>query len=184
MRTPIDNHYLIHYAPRDCHSYVTLVKAASPLEAIWRYAYEAYDELTLLPDGSISERVGRQVIAFPHPLAYIESEYKANGEWQMRRVPDDAWEAPVTCVYCGEHPGDIEDLVDLCRPVFRAEFPRSRAPASVWYLADGCLVTFYRRRRGYQPIEILQRYIVLWSTYPAVKPFDGTHSEILERLSL
>lgn len=76
--------------------------------------------------------------------------------------------------------------IALCRPLFRQRFPRSRARAFTWYLRDGPLVTFHRRRHPKRtwPIEVLARYHLPWDTWPKVREWDGTLDDILESLAI
>jgi hypothetical protein len=179
----MDNHYLIFEKPEWGHSAVRLLQAPSRYDALKLYVEEEYfpDDVIVNADRTVLFAARKQT--FSHLLAFIESECKAQGEFQMRRLSADTWEARFSDVFCGERAPDVETYFDLCRPVFRKEFPRSRAPAFLWYLRDAYLVTFYRRHRR-RPIEILKRYIMPHETYPEVLPWDGDCAEILERLWL
>lgn len=181
------NHYLIFEAPQDGHTVVAMVQATSRYAAMKRYVEEEYSPryVRFNDGGSVTDVNSLRPVTYPHLLAFIETKGKARGDWQMRRLPESTWEAPYRQVFCGEHGPDVENYIELCRPVFRKEFPRSRAHAFLWYLTDGYLVTFYRRpRRSGLPLQILKRYIILHETYPQVLPWEGTYEEFLNRLDL
>src|SRR5947209_8560293 len=140
-------HYLIFTGGRGYHSVVYLLRAPTLLGAIQRFLQEENSQVTFGPDGSVREPDGRRVLTYPHPLAYVEAQYKTHEEWQIRELPEWVWEREYTeDIFCGENADDIEWHVERCRPLLRQEFPRSRVPAFVWYLRDGALVTFYRKK--------------------------------------
>ena len=146
--------------------------------------------LTICPDGSITVPDGNKLEIYPNMLSCIETNCKAyeGVEWQIRQIPDWAFEVREVELFCGEDSSDIEAHIKSCRPYLRRDHPRSRAKAFVWYLNDGCLTTFYNRRK-YAPIEILGRYFERKSDeigvpYASVVKWEGTDEDILNQLHL
>lgn len=169
-------HYIIFSRPN--HSILQIVRAPDMLSAIKKYLLETESGLIFGESGSVIERLGRKAITYPHVIAYLEAAYKSRFEWQIREVPDNAWEMNCTNLFCGENPTDIEELLKACRPVFNSEYPRLRTRMFVWYLCEGALVTFYRRRRD--NIEVLARYLV--KGYSEITSWSGSYDAVLNNL--
>jgi len=145
-------------------------------------------------DGSISveDSDGSQV-RYAHPLECVESELKVrNGrerqDWEIRELRDEHWRAGLAEVFCSANPAEVEERIRECRPQLAARFPKARADGFVWYMADGALVTFYRRppARRSRRIEILARYFMPFrgADREAVLEFTGTCEEIAARLAI
>ncbi|HZT43519.1 MAG TPA: hypothetical protein VFA07_15250 [Chthonomonadaceae bacterium] len=168
-----------------------LVRAPSIREAIILYVRE---ELTGVGEGETfitSDGYGGKVV-YTHPLECIEAEEKIwhggkgwNG-WEIRELTDQHWAARYAEVFCSENPYDVERYIAVCRPLLRARYPRSRARAFVWYLKEGPLVTFYRRKNPARrwPIEILVRYLLPWEDWPQVQEWSGSYDDILNLLNV
>src|SRR5688572_29599328 len=131
---------------RGAHSVVHFVQASGATEAITRFIVNQNSRTLLKLDGSVQEGLH----FYPHPLAYIESVYKAQGEWQIRELPEWVWQAEIVEAFCGESEDGPASIIADCRAHFAREFPRRRASAFVWYLRDGALVTFYQKKRPQQ----------------------------------
>lgn len=144
------------------------------------------DEAKLDADGSITDDSDH----YAHPLAYIEANEKIYHEWQIRELPEWAWEDSFSEIFCGEsQDGPLSDIAE-CRKRFQANFPRSRAKAFVWYPKQGHLVTFYRRKKPYQ-IAIIKRYLLKWHGLawngdpgPVVLDWEGDYEQIVQALDL
>ena len=186
-----DRRHFIIFQRTDGHCATWLLRAATLREALLKYAL---DELGAEPqeDGCLAVHDGYGGKTFyEHPLACIESEEKTfnggigwNG-WEIRELQEQHWQAGFAEVFCSENPFDVEGYIELCRPLLRQRYPRSRARAFVWYLKDGPLVTFYRRIRPKRrwPVEILGRYRLPRSEYPQVREWSGTYEDILEQMN-
>jgi hypothetical protein len=175
-------HYLIFQRYAIGHSYADFAYAETPLEAIQRSLLHGCDQLSLENDGSLILDMGRTRIRYPHALAYIEAEYKTQGEWQMREIPQGVLEADYAEGFCGEDTGWIDEYFDACRPYLRRDFPRSRAKAFLWYLKKGALVTFYKRINPNE-IQILRRYRYHWDGQNlTIDSWEGSYNELLEQL--
>jgi hypothetical protein len=183
MAPELNNLYLIYMRPRESHSYMDLVPAPSPLLAIESYL-QWQNDVEVHPDHSVSIRYGRKIIFYPHPLAAVEAGDKVFGEWQIRKVSPEVWatDEPVE-FFLGEHPDEVESQIALCRPYLRADHPRSRASAFVWYLKQGSLVTYYRRA-GELQIEVLGRFHIGVLPYPRVLRWHGDYQDLLDSLRL
>ncbi len=146
----------------------------------------------VLDDGSIRTSDGWSgTIIYSHPLECIESEEKAldglhGYSWEIRELQDQHWGAEVAEVFCSAEPYSLAQYVGLCRPVFREAFPKSRARAFVWYLKDGPLVSFHRRKhpRRRWPVEIIARYLLPWKEWKQVRLWHGTSDDILEQMAV
>ena len=131
-------------------------------------------------------------IVYTHPLECIEAEEKIwhGGEgWnggEIKELTDAHWDASYLEVFCSENPFDVESYIQICQPLLRAHYPRSRARGFVWYLKDGPLVTFYRRKNRARrwPIEILVRYLLPWKDWPQAQEWTGSLDDILEQLKV
>jgi hypothetical protein len=186
-----DLRHFIIFQRTDGHCATWLMRAATLREALLKYALEEFMGAELQEDGSIAVEDGYGGKSlYEHPLAAIESEAKTfnggcgwNG-WEIRELQEQHWQAGFAEVFCSENPFDVQDYIELCRPLLRQRHPRSRARAFVWYLNDGPLVTFYRPTRPKRrwPIEILGRYQLPWATYPQVHEWSGTYEDILEQM--
>lgn len=187
-----------------------LVRAASLREALIQFVIKDIGAKSR-SDGSLL--VGNDVV-YPHPLALIESEYKVhdkfdelqwdekndkllNGScWEVRGLPDAAWEKDVAEVFCSAEPWSLAGYIELCRTELRKKYPRSRARAFVWYLDDGPMVTFHRRtyRKNQQRIKVVGRYIIPWQrqhwphsyvmTPEMVREWNGTYDDILRQMHI
>lgn len=164
-------HYLIF--DRYAHSVVTFVRAEGVAEAM--VSYIANDDPSFNSGDDPTE----------HPLAYIESVYKTTREWQIRALPEWAWQDAFVEAFCGEEvAGGPSEVIDDCRTVFARDFPRRRARAFVWYLRSGILVTFYQKGRRSR-IDVLRRY--LWSLEGdghVIQAWNGDYDEIIDALRL
>jgi hypothetical protein len=168
-----------------------LIRAPSLREALIKYALKECSGAELREDGSISvdDGYGGKTL-YPHPLACIESEVKVpcGGEdwhgWEIRQLQQAHWDADFTEIFCSENPYDLENYIELCRPLLRQRYPRSRAKAFVWYLNDGILVTFYRpiRKGRPLPIEVLGRYQLTSQKWPEAVEWHGSYDDILEQM--
>jgi hypothetical protein len=167
---------------RTAHPLVYLSAAVGVREAIEGYLLEFDPELQLIANGALVEGTGRYAVTYPHPLAYIEAHHKPHGEWQIRELPADACRAPLTEAFCGEDESDVAVHLAACREVLRRDHPGSRASGFVWYLQDGVLVTFYRRKRG--GITVLQRYVRFWRDDTGYHPWGGDYEQLLSSLYL
>src|SRR5262249_53492500 len=165
-------------------SYVSIVKALTVGEAVVALLRHEDPPLQFHPDGSVSMPLVRSTVAYPHPLAYIEAQFKINGEWQIRVLPEDLWERDFQeGVYCGEHPDEVRVRIERCRRVFRQDHPGSRARAFLWYLKSGALVTFYRRKWPWR-IEVVGRYLDPNDAPHQIRPWTGTYEDLLADLWL
>ena len=143
------------------HPVVYLSCAPDPLDAISNYIRDD-SGVQFNSDGSLEFQDDGKQFWYPHPLAYIEANFKLLGEWQIREVPKGATEARLTEAFCGEDPSDVEYHLSVCRRLLRRERPRSRARGFLWYVQDGVIVTFYRKTGPFQ-IEVLGRYVRRWN---------------------
>ncbi|HTE18956.1 MAG TPA: hypothetical protein VK689_11330 [Armatimonadota bacterium] len=182
-------HFIIFFRTRG-HCVTYLVRAASLRDALVRYITEN-SGCELLPDGGIRTGDGYGGwIHYSHPLECIESEEKSRDDeatgWEIRELTDAHWSADYAEVFCSANPSEVEHHAALCLPLFRQRFPRSRARAFTWYLKDGPLVTFHRRRypKRTWPIEVLARYHLPWDMWPKVREWDGTLDDILESMAI
>ncbi len=172
---------------RMTHSVIYFVQAVSVKEAICKYiADQRREKVVFLPDGSVQDEDEH----YPHPLAYIEAREKVHGEWQIRELPEWVLQGSVVEAFCGEsQSGPAWDIAE-CRERFKADFPKARAKAFVWYLKQGHLVTFYRRKNPFE-IVILKRYLLKWhgiewngDPEPMVLDWEGGYEEILDALDI
>ena len=179
----IRKHYLISQRYANSHSYVDFACAETPLMAMRQFLLNAWgQQLRLGDDDSLVLNSGSKPVLYPHPLALIESEYKTMGEWQIREFSEAVLNADFAEGFCGEDVGWIDTYYDDCRPHLRREFPRSRAKAFLWYLNEGALVTFYRRK-GPGPIDILRRYWHHWDGRNlTIEPWNGGYDDLLRQL--
>jgi len=167
-----------------------LIRAPSLREALIQYALKECSGAELREDGSISVDDGKTL--YTHPLACIESEVKvwAGGDdwngWEIRELQQAHWDADFTEIFCSENPFYLKDCIELCHPLLRQRYPRSRARAFVWNLNDGHLVTFYRpaRKGRLRPIEVLGRYLLSGQTWPEPVEWHGSYDDILEQMSI
>lgn len=171
------------YTRHGPHPIVCLASAAEPEQALRAYIRQQHPDATLEAGGAVWFRDGRSEYRFPHPLAYVEAVEKASHEWQLREVPEAAFGAELAEVFCGEDADNVEAHLLTCRALLRQEFPRSRAPGFVWYLRDGVLVTFYRRRALWR-IEVLLRYLRRWAGSGEYVPWTGSYPDLLDDLYL
>lgn len=172
-----EKRYLIF--EREWHSVVQMIRADTTTQALWDYIAEQNRDAVLQADGSVIDGD----IHFPHPLAYIEARYKTEGEWQIRELPDWAWEDNFAEVFCGESADGGPSVISDCRKHFAREFPKIRARAFLWYLKNGTLVTFYRRRGT--EINLLKRYLWNWDGHQlTVEEWHGSYDEIADALLL
>ena len=181
-------HYMI-FRRTDGHCANWMVRAASVRDAMQQFALDQCADLR--EDGTLvsQDGYGGQIV-YEHPLACIEGQEKiwTGGEdwngWEIRGLREEWWQQSFAEVFCSENPGDVQDYIELCRPLLRLIYPRSRARAFVWYLEDGPLVTFYRsaRPRRRWPIEILARYHIAWEQYPKPQLWTGTYDDISEQM--
>lgn len=102
--------------------------------------------------------------------------------WEIRALPQEAWEADYAEVFCSAETFSIGSYIELCRPVLRKKVPRSRARAFVWYLQDGPLVTFYRGKFDSGPIDIVGRYLIPWQRQYYPNPYVLTEDTVQEWL--
>ena len=172
------------------HCVMRLERAPSLREALATYSLRRQGA-ELLEDGSIQmgdSYTNNGKMIFSHPLECIESMEKAdhwNGNsWEIQELWDQYWEDQSAQIFSSSDPDDIRGYIDVCRPIFRAAFPQSRAEAFVWPLKDGPLVTFHRRKnpRRRWPIEIMARYLMTWKDWEQVLPWHGTYDDILEQM--
>ena len=167
------------------HSVIYFVQASSVNEALWQYVSGQNGRAVLGADGSIRHGDSH----YSHPLAYIEANYKTQGEWQIRRLPKWVWQNSVVEAFCGESKDGFAWIIADCRVRFAEDFPRSRAKAFVWYLRQGTLVTFYRRQGPFR-IKVLKRY--LWQSdgtmmtdgQTKIEEWGGDYQQIMDSLLL
>ncbi len=131
-------------------------------------------------------------IVYEHPLACIEEWEKTfdggdnwNG-WEIKELTESHWQARFAEVFCSENPFDVEHYIELCRPLLRGRYSRSRARGFVWYLQEGPLVTFYRRAKPHRrrPVVILGRYLLPYRNYPHPQEWKGSLDDILEQMNI
>lgn len=142
-----------------------------------------------LEDGSLRTGDGYGgEITYSHPLECFEAEEKADG-WngntaEIRELRESDLNKPFAEPFWSADPDDIKTCIEVCRPLFRAAFPASRAKAFVWPLKEGSLVTFHRRKNPKRrwPIEIIARYLITWGSWEHVRPWHGTYDDILEQM--
>jgi hypothetical protein len=173
---------------RHVHSVIYFMQASSIKEAICKYIVDQRsDDVVFLPDDSLQD----EDLYYPHPLAYIEASEKVHGEWQIRELPEWVLQGSVVEAFCGEsQDGPASDIAE-CRERFKGEFPKVRARAFVWYLKQGHLVTFYRRKNPFE-IVILKRYLLKWHSGmmwngdpgPVLSDWEGGYEEILNSLNV
>ena len=174
----MDQRYLIFQ--RDAHSVVYFAQGQTIEEAIWNYISEISSEAKRNADGSLSEGA----VQYSHPLAYIEANEKIYHEWQIRRLPDWAWADRFSEIFCGESIDGPPSVIAECRKHFVKDFPGSRAKAFVWYLEQGTLVTFFRKKGAFA-ITVLKRYLLDWDGNElTIEEWTGDYEEILQSLSL
>lgn len=174
----MDQRYLIFL--RDAHSVVYFAQGQTTEEALWNYIREMSSEAKRNAEGSISV----DSIQYPHPLAYIEANEKIHHEWQIRRLPDWTWEDPFSEIFCGESRDGPLDVIAECRKHFVKDFPGSRAKAFVWYLEQGTLVTFFRKKGAFT-ITVLKRYLWDWDGKElTIAEWTGDYAEITRSLCL
>lgn len=184
-----DLRHFIVFRRTDGHCATWLIRAASLREALVKFIDDQIGDIR--EDGSIAvnDGYGGKTI-YEHPLACIEAQEKTfnNGDswngWQIGELDERQWQAEFAEVFCSENPGDVEGYIELCRPLLRQSYPRSRARGFVWYLQRGPLVTFYRPlKRGRRwPMETLGRYLIPWTEYPQPQAWNGTYDDILEQM--
>ena len=161
------------------HSVVYFVQAHSTTEAIRAYITGLSGAITIDEQGTV--RDGEN--SYPHPLAYIEARAKAHGEWQIREMPDWLWQGRFVEAFCGESEYGVASIVAECRGRLAAAFPRVRARAFVWYLKEGTLVTFYRKK-AFQ-ITVIQRYLWNWDgCKKTIGEWTGDYDAIVDGLLL
>lgn len=182
-------HYIIFQRTNN-HCVTWLVRASSLREAMAAHYLHDMAGAEHLDDGSIQtgDSYGGKII-YSHPLECIESEVKSldgigGHSWEMRELQDQHWEADFAEVFGSNDPADVEEYINACRPVFCKAFPKSRARAFVWYLKEGPLVTFHRRKeqRRRWPIQIMARYLLPWKDWEQVREWHGTHDDLLEQM--
>jgi hypothetical protein len=177
-------HFLFFMRPRDSHSYVTIARGMTPLEAITRHILAEDSSVSVDPSGNFVMQYGRRTIVYAHALAYVEAVHKTQGEWQMRQLPEWTWEADYAPeVFTGEHPDEVASAVEACRSALHQDYPRARPRSFVWYLRGGPLVTFYRPNGPFQ-IEVLRRYAVDWSSGVRTSEWAGGYEKLLDELLL
>lgn len=177
-------HYVIFFRTY-AHCAMFFVHAASLVEAMVIYSIQ-YKGVELLENGSLKsgDGWGGDVI-YSHTLECIESEERADGwngnSWEIQELKDTDWNTPFAEAFWSNDPDDIKTWIEMARPIFRAAFPKSRAKAFVWYLKEGILVTFHRRKSPTRrwPIEIMARYLLPWKDKDRVQPWHGTYDDIL-----
>lgn len=182
-------HYVI-FLRSDAHCGVLFVCAPSLGEAMAVYYVQDMQDTERLEDGSIrtGDGYGGEII-YSHPLECIEAKKKVDGwdgnSWEIKELRDSDWNKPFSEAFWSADPDDIKMCIEVCRPLFRAAFPASRAKAFVWPLKGGSLVTFHRRKnpRRRWPIEIMARYLVKWGSWEQVRPWHGTYDDILEQMA-
>lgn len=188
-----DTKHFIVFRRTSGHCVTWLLRAPSLREALLKYVLTDDIGAELREDGSLAVYNGYgEYTLYAHPLACIEGGAKCGGEirdwrgWEIRQLQQAHWEADFAEVFCSENPYDIQHYIELCRPLLRQRYPRSRARAFVWYLNTGPLVTFYReKRRGRRrPIEVLGRYHLPGETWPQVVEWHGTYDDILEQMTI
>ena len=193
------------------HCVIELVQAGSLREALTIYAMKVFT-VQINSAGDLLLTASAKNAIYMHPLEFIENNCKSeskfdelqwddkrdqllNGSsWEIRLLPEQAWNANYAEVFCSSSPWSLGEYIRLCRPVLRQDFPRSRARAFVWYLQDGPLVTFYRRRDSGETIEIIERYIIPWQRdkYPnpytldsnTVEKWQGTYDDLLTQIKI
>ena len=176
----MDENKLFLIFDKGAHSVVYFVRAKSLREAILQFLLNQNHELKLEADGALREGAA----SYPHPLAYVERWYKIYGEWQIRELPEWTLQQPVSEVFCGESEDGPPEIIAICRRELQKRFPRSRAPAFVWYFRQGTLVTFYRKGKSGQ-IEILQRYLWNWNgRAETVEVWNGDYEQLLTELNV
>lgn len=192
------------------HCVTEFVQAPSLREALTLYAVNVFSA-QVNEEGYLA-RNSRVKPVYVHPLEFIEAHCKATSDfdelewdqkndrllngssWEIRLLPEQAWQAAFAEVFCSAEPRSLGEYIQLCRQPFRRQFPRSRARAFVWYLQDGPLVTFYRRKGGGEAIEVLERYIIPWQRqkYPnaytlapdMVEEWRGTYDDLLAQMKV
>lgn len=174
----MDETYLIFEG--GAHPTVYFVQAFSVNDAIWKYIMGLDTGAILQADGSVLED-GEY---YPHVLAFIEASEKIHSEWQIRKMPDWVWQTPLVEAFCGESQDGPAYVIAECREHFAKAFPKSRAKAFVWYLKQGTLVTFYRKK-GLFNIIVLKRYLWNWDgQLLTVEEWDGDYRQIIDSLDL
>jgi hypothetical protein len=163
---------------------INFVRAESLIEALWLYIVNENDSATRLADGSVKDGS----IYYTHPLAYIEAMYKIPQgvcEWQIREMPEWAWNDPYNEIFCGESSDGPTEVIAACRKQLLQEIPYSRAKAFLWYLKGGkTLVSFYRKAKPFQ-ITILKRYLYEWDgKNELIDEWSGTYGELVNLLNI
>ena len=186
-----DLRHFIIFNRTDNHCATWLLRALTLKDALWQYISDQHTDVRA--DGTFTVQDGYNgEIVYEHPLACIEEWEKTfnggdswNG-WEIKELREQHWQARFAEVFCSENPFDVEDYIELCRPLLRQSHPRSRARGFVWYLHDGPLVTFYRRvkPKRRRPILILGRYHLNWQDYPRPHEWDGTLDDILAQMNI
>jgi hypothetical protein len=166
------------------HSAVYLSRGTSVEVAIRRWVDAAWgsDIIEWHSDGSLTERFGRATIQYPHVLALIEANYRIRTEWQIRELPEWMLDLSVAEIFCGED-ATVNRYVETCRPLLRAEFPRSRAKAFVWHTVNGPLVTFYTGRNARQ-YRVLRRYLLATDSVWIPAPWNGDYDDLCRQLDV
>ena len=183
-------HFVIFERSLD-HCVMQLINSPSLGEAMATYSLVHTLDVERLEDGSIrsGDSYGGHII-FSHPLAYIESFQKADGwdgnTWEIQEVLDRQLAANAAQIFCSADPDDIKTYIQVCRPFFRAAFPKSWARAFVWPLRKGALVTFHRRKNPTRrwPVEVMARYQMTWNDWEKVELWQGSYDDILEQMLL
>jgi hypothetical protein len=170
--------------PDRMHSVVYFSRGTSVEDAIRRWVDAARwpGIIAWHPDGSLTERFGRATMQYPHVLALIEANYRIRAEWQIRELPEWMLDLSVAEIFCGED-STVDRYIEACRPLLRAEFPRSRAKAFVWYTTDGPLVTFYNGRNERQ-YRVIRRYLLATDSGWTPEPWHGDYDELCRRLDV
>jgi hypothetical protein len=179
----MSKHYVIYTGSHGGHSACYLVGAPTVLEAVWQFILDQDSDVIREQGGTLRLRTPRLVRAYPHPLAYVEANYKCREEWQIREVRQQAWGSACEELICSEDPRDVTQHINQCRPLLRGRFPGSRASAFIWYVQQGVLVTFYRRTRAFE-IDVVQRYLVPNDQDHPIQEWVGNYDELLDQLYL
>lgn len=175
-------HFLIFRSVPGSHSYVSIANGSSLLSAICSAITSDDASAVLLDNGGLTIADDSRTISYPHPLAYVEANYKIAGAWDIRHLPETAWSVPYfEGALVTENPDCLNDVVSLCKPLFRKEYPRKRCLSFVWRLESGKLVSFCRKTGPFQ-IEVLVRYLVSADDSTDIMRWTGTYDDLLKSL--
>lgn len=185
-------HFIIFQrTPNHCATW--LLKADTLYDAFRKYALDQFAREG--ENGDLIVNTGSDdPIIFDHPLPCIEAIEKNQpyyrlgwSGWEIREIGQECWDAEMAEVFCSENPYDIREYISLCRPLLSESLPDSKARAFVWYLKDGPLVTFYRKRSSrwdWHPLQYLGRFLIPWAESSKPREWQGTYDDILDQMRI